>query len=105
MSTILPPLGPGLGVRDTVAGHLVPQIKTTVLSDDNAEGGFYALTRQPCRLKLPYVVGAEAWLTANDLFGVIVRPDGYALAGARTADQLALASANLPDLPRYLPKG
>ena len=83
MISIWPTLGPGLGVDDPLAGQLVPQIGRF---DDAAPNGFYALVRNPLELPIPEVVDAKDWLEANDTFGVIVRPDFYALASARDKD-------------------
>lgn len=101
MTTIQPSLGPGFGERDAVAGRMAPQVRAGELSDDAAAGGFYALTREPCSLGLPSFAGAEAWLAGVGLFGVIVRPDSYVLAGARGLQELAAACAALPTVPEY----
>lgn len=83
MNSIWPALGPGLGADDPMAGHLVPQIER---SDDTAPIGFYAFVRETLGLPIPEIKGAKEWLDANNVFGVIVRPDFYALASAPDKD-------------------
>lgn len=91
MSSIWPPLGPGLGVRDGLGGSLAPQVRMDDghLSDDIAEGGFYILARQDFEATVSVVVGVQDWLKEQDVFGVIVRPDGYVFGSAK--DQIGLS--------------
>ncbi len=107
MQSIWPSLGPGLGSRDTVGGALVPQIVYSDgrRSDEMAGHGFYILSRGPVHSGLPEVQGADDWLNERGLFGVIIRPDGYALCGAETADELANAARIFNALTNSLPRG
>lgn len=79
MNSIWPSLGPGLGIAGDVVGTLVPQVDR---ADDATPTGFYALVREPVGTKLPEVVDSESWLSEHEIYAVIVRPDGYALATA-----------------------
>lgn len=111
MSTIQPALGPGLGERDSVAGRLAPQCRINdIPADDRARGAFYMLVREhaddlPTGGRIgfdgPVFSGADAWLAEAGLFGVIVRPDGYVLAGAATAEALSAAARDIPPLRSF----
>jgi len=95
MSSIWPTLGSGLGRSDDkIAGTLVPQIDR---ADDKTSNGFYVLTREAVLTELTNVTNAPTWLQENQVFAVIVRPDGYALASVK--DQSELNGV----LERYLP--
>ncbi|MDJ0827397.1 MAG: bifunctional 3-(3-hydroxy-phenyl)propionate/3-hydroxycinnamic acid hydroxylase [Rhodobacter sp.] len=91
MASIWPDLGPGLGPRDGVGGGLVPQVRLAsgALADDTAEHGFYVLARAGTAVDGWHCVdGADGWLADRDLDGVVVRPDGYCLAGFRSSTDL-----------------
>lgn len=84
MKSIWPGLGPGLGPRDGIGGTLVPQGRGAdgQLADDAAFPGFHVLSKEPIEgSPLPVFIAQADWLTEQSLTGVIVRPDGYALAG------------------------
>lgn len=100
MHSIWPGLGPGLGPRNRAAGRLVPQVGR---ADDAAPQGFYVLARVGVELGVPSVVGAEDWLDGQRAFGVIVRPDGYALDQARDAAELEARLAAHADLLAAVP--
>lgn len=90
MVSIWPALGEGLGPRDAVSGALAPQpLVGEVRADDLARGRFYALARAECAASIPVFTEAARWLKDNDIFGAIVRPDGYVLSAA-------------PDKPTFL---
>ncbi len=91
MKSIWPGLGPGLGERDDVAGRLAPQprLATGVLADDAAEGRAYLLAQKPVEADVEVFTEAAAWLKENDVFAVLVRPDGYVLSSAREEVGLA----------------
>ena len=94
MNSIWPSLGPGLGTSGDIVGRLVPQAER---ADDAAPSGFYALVRKPIGTQLPETIGNASWLRKRKAFGVIVRPDGYALASA-------VNKANfIKEIERYLP--
>ena len=91
MESIWPDLGPGLGPRDGVGGALVPQVHTDdgILADDAAKHGFYVLAADNVPdSRLPAFVGANRWIKERNLTGIVVRPDGYALAGFRSESEL-----------------
>ncbi|MDF0601584.1 bifunctional 3-(3-hydroxy-phenyl)propionate/3-hydroxycinnamic acid hydroxylase [Psychromarinibacter sp. C21-152] len=100
MRSIWPDLGPGLGPRDGIGGALAPQVGR---ADDAAPTGFHLLTRAPFDADLPAAQGAEDWLAERDLFGVILRPDGYALDHAATPEGLHEALARHADLLDAVP--
>ena len=84
MTSIWPDLGPGLGPRDGIGGVLAPQIRLPdgQLADDAALHGFYALCREAAEPAwLPCYTGAGDWLNAHGVWGAVIRPDGYCLAG------------------------
>lgn len=91
MKSIWPELGPGLGPRDGLAGTLAPQVKspTNLRSDDEAGGGFYVLAKEMFKCDLPVFVGASDWLVEKNAFAVIIRPDGYVLAGGSDATEIS----------------
>ncbi len=94
MRSIWPDLGPGLGERDRTGGVLVPQPVTGgQRADEAARGGFWVLARGPLETALPLVRGGEDWLAERGLAAALVRPDGYALAGAADAEALRRAEA------------
>lgn len=86
MKSIWPGLGPGLGERDEIAGRLAPQpfVAGGMLADDAAKGGFYVLAQRRFEACFEVYTEAAEWLRDNDLFAVLVRPDGYVLRTART---------------------
>ncbi|MEX0283249.1 MAG: bifunctional 3-(3-hydroxy-phenyl)propionate/3-hydroxycinnamic acid hydroxylase [Paracoccaceae bacterium] len=99
MKSIWPDLGPGLGPRDGVGGTLVPQGRSADgrLADDTAFPGFHILVRVDLPgATLPVIQDASGWLDERGLAGVVVRPDGYALAGFASADDLADAMEHVP---------
>ncbi|RMD94613.1 MAG: bifunctional 3-(3-hydroxy-phenyl)propionate/3-hydroxycinnamic acid hydroxylase [Alphaproteobacteria bacterium] len=90
MTSIWPPLGPGLGPRDGIGGTLCPQPRLAGgrLGDDVAGHGFHVLAQGAARSLLPVLPApAELRLPAT-LQGVVVRPDGYALGGFADAASL-----------------
>ena len=84
MKSIWPGLGPGLGVRDDIAGRLAPQPRVAggALADDAAKGGFYVLAQASVEAPVPVFTEAAEWLADTGVFAVLVRPDGYVLASA-----------------------
>jgi 3-(3-hydroxy-phenyl)propionate hydroxylase len=101
MRSIQPDLGPGLGVRDGAGGALVPQpLVDGRRGDEAARGGFWVLARERLDSALPLVQGGADWLAARGLAAALVRPDGYALAGARDAAALRRAEARHAPLIR-----
>lgn len=97
MKSIWPGLGPGLGPRDTIAGRLAPQprLANGLLADDAAQGRFYVLAQKPVEANVDVFTEAADWLRANDLFAVLVRPDGYVLETAK-------AEADVSAMTRHL---
>ena len=84
MKSIWPKLGPGLGSREGGAGGLAPQITTAQgqRADDAVGQDFYLLSATP--LTLPgwtTLIGAQDWLTEQGYSAMMIRPDGYCLAG------------------------
>ena len=103
MKSIWPDLGPGLGPRDGIGGKLAPQGRTTDghLADDLSFPGFHLLCRDSLtdafsQALLPCVVDDTGWLGDHGLAAALIRPDGYALAGVKTVDDLPKALAHLP---------
>ena len=78
MESILPSLGPGLGLRDNIEGQLAPQFSSiqSDKADDLNPNGFYPLSNQKNGMKLK---GVEPWLNENNITSALVRPDGYIL--------------------------
>lgn len=99
MKSIWPDLGHGLGPRDGVSGALVPQglTQTGRDGDDRAFPGFYILsdTEFPDS-HIPVFRDATGWLQDRNLLAVLVRPDGYALAGIPTKADLMAALGHIP---------
>ena len=94
MRSIWPKLGPGVGASGAGVGTLVPQVDR---ADDRAPNGFYALVRAVAGTELPDVIGGLDWLDTHDIFGAIVRPDGYALASGQDAAEFN------SEVERFLP--
>ncbi len=108
MKSIWPDLGPGLGPRDGVGGALAPQVKLEdgTLADDATRNGLYVLSRGEIQSDLPVIKAAEDWLSKRNLSAVIVRPDGYCLAGFKAdtnEDALSDAVSNLKSILEHLP--
>lgn len=104
LKSIWPGLGPGLGLRDGIGGELVPQtVVDGARSDAQARGGFAVMARGPTTLPLPHLPPDRAWLDQRDLFGVIVRPDGYALVSGATKVELEDAFRPFQSLADALP--
>jgi 3-(3-hydroxy-phenyl)propionate hydroxylase len=78
MESILPSLGPGLGLRDNIEGQLAPQFLSieSDKADDLNPNGFYPISNQKNGMKLK---GVEPWLNENNIASALVRPDGYIL--------------------------
>lgn len=91
MKSIWPGLGPGLGDRDDVAGRLAPQphVAGGMLADDAAKGQFYVLAQTRFEAEVEVFTEAAEWLRDNDVFAVLVRPDGYVFGAAK--DQAGVA--------------
>jgi len=91
MKSIWPSLGEGFGVRDGIGGELAPQISLPdgTLADDYAGQGFYILAKEPMEASLPVVVGEWEKLDEFDFPAALIRPDGYAAMGIRTAEDAA----------------
>ena len=89
MKSIWPDLGPGLH-SNPAGGVLAPQIRdgNGLLADDAAENGFYIVAREPIEAPCKSFVGAQEWLDQHELFGVVIRPDGYSLGGFRNVAEL-----------------
>ena len=114
-----PPLGPGAHLGPAPAGTLFPQ---PYLADgrrlDDAIGARFAVLGTRSAIKgagagaarvweaigaavLPDPGGAAgAWLQAEELGAVLIRPDRYVFATARNAAALAAASQRLPGAPQ-----
>ncbi len=91
MKSIWPDLGPGLGPRNGTGGVLAPQVRLPDgrLADDAANHGFYVLTRNAAEHpRLPRYTGAGDWLDARGVWGAVIRPDGYCLAGLKSERDL-----------------
>ncbi len=91
MKSIWPGLGPGLGDRDDLAGRLAPQprIANGMLADDATRGQFYVLAQRRFEAAVEVFDEAADWLRDNDVFAVLVRPDGYVFGAAK--DQAGVA--------------
>lgn len=88
MKSIWPSLGEGFGARDGVGGELAPQIRLPdgQLADDHTQQGFYILAKAPMEAQIPVVVGQWEKLDEFDFPAALIRPDGYAAMGIRSAE-------------------
>ena len=88
MKSIWPALGPGLGVRDGIAGSLAPQeITGQGHGDDQSASGFTLLCAEPTEGGLTDTSG---WLAEKGLNACLIRPDGYVLETMSTGDPATL---------------
>ncbi len=90
MKSIWPSLGEGLGSRDGVGGELAPQIVLPdgVRADDFAKQSFYVLSKEPMETSIPSVCGQWDKLDEFGFRAAIIRPDGYAMAGINSVDEI-----------------
>ena len=91
MKSIWPSLGEGLGARDGVGGELAPQVRLGdgSLADSHAEHGPYVLSSEPMQASIPVVCGKWDKLDEFGFKAAIIRPDGYAMAGINSPDEIA----------------
>lgn len=103
LQSIWPPLGPGLGPREGLAGTLAPQPDRL---DDRAPTGAYILAKAPQNAPVPTFTEAKDWLHDQNIGACLVRPDGYILDTASDAPTLVETWQNLLNtLPPRQPLG
>ena len=93
MKSIWPSLGKGIWKNDGIGGELAPQpvLPDGRKADDVAGQGFYVLARGTFEACVPVFEAQWERLEGTEFAGALIRPDGYALCGVRTGEDVVRA--------------